>query len=211
MTRLVVVLLTLTLTLSANITASSWIAAVDKVLPSVVSIQVESADDQTGEKSYSTACSGFTIDEQRQLFMTAAHCRGIGRLGVNHEIAWVVYENYELDLMVLQSVGVRLRALQPRTDPIVAGMDVASIGHAYGFELPQARTSIVSHPYMLIPPLKRSFMVTSQPPIGGQSGGPFIDQQGFVVGIVQMGNAYTGLGKPIDVILKATAAYWQMR
>ena len=187
---------------------SMWASVAEKVLPSIVSVQLESTDEHTGEKSYGTACSGFAIDAQRQLFMTAAHCRGEGRVGVNHEIAWVVYENATLDLMVLQSVGVSVPALTPRTEPITTGLAVAGVGHAYGFELPQMRTSVVSHPYMMIPPLKRFFLVFDQAPIGGQSGGPIVDASGNVVGIIQMGNAYTGLAQPIEVILKASSAFW---
>jgi hypothetical protein len=36
-----------------------------------------------------------------------------------------------------------------------------------------------------------------------------VDTDGNVMGIVQMGNQVTGLGQPIDVILRATAPFWQ--
>lgn len=194
--------------------ADEWVEAAAIAARSTTSVQ-EMVTDEAGIQSVQTVCTAWSIDEQRGMLVTAFHCIGDG-MRVNWQIAWVVYANPTLDLAVLQSPGVRLPALKPRTRPILAGLSIAGFGHAYGWEVPLFRAGHVSHPYMLVPPVKDAyptldgrFLVTDFAPIGGMSGGPMLDVEGKVVSITQMGNGVQGLGQPIDVILRATAGFWE--
>jgi S1-C subfamily serine protease len=171
--------------------------------------------DDAGIESLQTVCTASSIDEQRGMFLTANHCVNSKQVRVNWQIAWVVKADVKLDLAVLQSPGVRLPALKPYTGIILAGMDIASFGHAYGWELPLFRGGHVSHPYMLVPEVTAAypyldgrFLVMDYALIGGMSGGPVVNPDGLLVSINQMGNGVQGLGQPIDVILGATAGFW---
>jgi S1-C subfamily serine protease len=198
--------------------ATDWRDAAVTVALSTVSMQnVVTGED--GIQRYETVCTAFSIDEARGLFLTAFHCLGeVQNYRLDWQMAWVVYQNPSLDLAVLQTMGVKRTALKPRTAPIAAGLPIAMFGHAFGFEVPTLRPAWVSHPYMLIVPIKAQFptldgrfMVVSIPPIGGMSGGPIVDTEGRVVAITQMGNIYMGLGQPIEVILEATGPFWAGR
>ena len=197
--------------------ANEWVRAASQVAVSTASVQ-NLVTDEAGVESLQTVCTAFSIDEQRGMFMTANHCIDSKQIRVNWSIAWVVKADVALDLAVLQSPGVRLPALKPYTGIILAGMDIAAFGHAYGWELPLFRAGHVSHPYMLVPEVKAQFphldgrfMVTDFALIGGMSGGPIVTPDGFIISINQMGNGVQGLGQPIDVILKATAGFWEAR
>jgi hypothetical protein len=185
---------------------NEWVSVGNMLVRSTASVQQYVTHDD-GTQSWQTVCTAFSIDEHRQLFMTAAHCLD-NPIKVDWQNAWTVYENGALDLAVLQSPGVKRPALKPRTAPIPFGLDVASFGHAYGYETPQLRAGIVAHPEALIPELKQTFLVFLPAPIGGMSGGPIVDSEGKVVAITQRGNGFNGLGKPVQVLISATGPFW---
>ena len=194
--------------------ANEWVSAARVVAVSTASVQnLETTED--GVEHVETVCTAFSIDESRGMFLTANHCTDTKQLRINWNIAWVVKQDVALDLAVIQSPGVRLPALRPYLGVILAGMDVAGFGHAYGWELPVIRAGHVSHPYLLVPEVKAAypyldgqFMVVDFALIGGMSGGPIVTPDGLVISLNQMGNGVQGLGQPIEVILRATAGFW---
>jgi S1-C subfamily serine protease len=164
---------------------------------------------------WQTVCTAFSIDEKRGLFMTAAHClpEVTGQLTLDGHVAWVVYQNADLDLAVLESRGAVRPAMVPCVANAALGDEVIAIGHAYGFPVAQARRGHVAAPYMELPIAQGSaeskwFMVVDFALIGGMSGGPMISLDGCVVAINQQGNDAIGLGKPIEVIMAATRQFW---
>lgn len=189
-----------------------WTDVARRLAVSTVSVQGNVSETETLDMQ--TICTGFSIDEQRSLFLTAQHCK-TNVMRVDWQIATLVYEDIALDLMVLQSPGVKRPALRPRTGAVQAGLSIGMFGYAYGFESPVLRVGIVSNPEMLVPSVpaerNKTFMVVMPAPIGGMSGGPIVDGEGAVVGIVQMGNYWDGLSKPVQMVLKATSGFWEGR
>ena len=154
-------------------------------------------------------CSAFAIDEHRNLFMTANHCTG-ANMKVDGFPASVVYVSLEHDLAVLVCYGVNMRALKPSTQPILRGTPLAAFGYGYGWLKAMFRAGSVAIPSIQLNEIGGDFyLITDFALVGGMSGGPMVDNEGNVVSINQLGNAEVGLGRPLDVIMAATAPYWE--
>jgi len=149
----------------ATPTRADWPSALQQTLRSIASVQhVITGED--GMQSRQTVCTAFSIDKNRQLLLTAAHCLA-DALTVDGQIAWVVYVNPELDVAILQAPGVRREAIAPRVAPVYVGLEIVAVGHAYSYEVPMVKAGLVSNPYMLIPELKLSFLIVTTGFVGG--------------------------------------------
>ena len=194
---------TAALVLALSLSAQATLAA-PPVTP-VASIEQPREDGVWG-----TVCTAFSIDQQRGLFLTAAHCLA-ENMTLDGQIAWVVYRNEKLDLAVLESRGAYRPALKPCAENAKVGDMVVAVGHAYGLPVLSARIGHVAIAYAEIPFAQGGtnfFMVTDFALIGGMSGGPMLGETGCVIAINQQGNAMTGLGAPIEVITAATRQFW---
>lgn len=210
--RAIVGILALVVTMSVAVDATETAAA--KVLQSIarIDIYMTSAD---GMGQMRGACTAFSINEQKDLFMTAAHCVDEGTYTVDKHIAWLAYFNEEIDVAILVSPGAARVALKPSTIVLDHQQDIFATGYAFGFETPMVLAGKVASFGVLgvdedFP--KQVFMVTRPGVIGGMSGGPLTDALGDVISVNQMTGSWNGtdvaFSRPQKVVMDATKQFW---
>jgi serine protease Do len=171
------------LTLPVQLTASmaEWATIVARVEQSLVQLD---------------GCSGFVINTERDLVLSALHCEGDAYTEIDGEPATVVFRDRKKDLMVLWLDGLDKPALRIATSNATLGSEVGSLGYGYSLEKPLFRTAHVSQ--VAVDPdasdFPRPVLAIDAAYVGGQSGGPVINTIGEVVGIVQFGTDRVGMG-----------------
>lgn len=188
--------------------AKSWETVLVHVSQSVVRLSIE-GDNVSG------VCSAFSINEKKAYYLTAAHCYG-RFISVGGHQAVVVYYNKASDLMVLEIAGERREALPHAKRSATLGQSVAGVGFANGWMVPSAKVGSVMVPKLRIQDhtddgemFDDDFLVTDFSFVGGQSGGPLVNADGQVVGVIQMANQFTGLSRPLDRVLAEVGQYWK--
>lgn len=191
--------------------------AVAVVRPSVVSIKAQKKKADGGGQGfiwYESIGSGFFIDE-RGFVLTNYHvAEGAENITVtlwrsqqNNFSARVVHEDQSLDLMVLKIDGNErfIPATLGDSDQVETGDWGISVGSPFGFEH-SASLGIVSdlHRELLIGQTSYKDMMQTDAVINeGNSGGPFINIRGQVIGIATAiyapAGTYTGLGFAIPI------------
>lgn len=180
---------------SAQQNPDSWIEAAVKLRASVVKL---------------VGCSGFVIDKERKHILTAAHCQGEKETLVDGSPTVVVNKDESYDLLVLRVSeldGDKI-ALPLAKENARVGELVASIGYGMSLEEPMFRTNAVSIHDVNIESLTGRWVVFERPFVGGQSGGPVVNSKGEIVSIVQMSNAYTGIGRPVKILKDKVGRYF---
>lgn len=189
----------------------SWDGVFDRAKQSVVRLEM---NDEAGKPA--GLCSAFSINEDRNYYLTAAHCYD-AQMHVGNHMAQPVYFAPDLDLMVVSIPGITRRALMPGRQA-VNGQDVAAIGYAEGLELAirtgtvqradHLRTLRIGDIFSFVEITAR-FMETDFALIGGQSGGPMVDRNGRLISVNQAGSAIQAFGRPLSVIVTAVGSYFQ--
>lgn len=174
-----------------------WTAVAVRTLPSVVTIEREGG-----------FCTGMVIDVNRRHVLSAAHCDG-PNLYVDHSSATVIAKDSQRDLLVLKvdDLGTRPALKLAAHDPQV-GAEVLSIGYGYALEAPMVRSTRISA-VTRIPELRgQEFLLTQEPFVGGQSGGPLLNHDGEIAGIVQASSPQVGLATAASEIRKRVGRYF---
>jgi S1-C subfamily serine protease len=153
------------------------------------------------------SCSSSVIDSERDYILTAAHCDG-PELFVDQTPAKVVAKDVKSDLMVLEVKGDEHPALKLALKNPVTGQEVATFGYGFGLEQPLFRTHHVSNDETQIPELPYRYITVDSAFIPGQSGGPIVDLNGNIVGIVQRGSDTIGLGVGAETIKAKMGKYF---
>ncbi len=182
------------------VSAADWPTVADKVLLSLVTIESEGAH-----------CTGFVIDRVRGHVLTAAHCYTNEKtIYADHAPAAVVSLDAKRDLLVLRIVDADRPALKLAAHNPRIGDAVASYGYGMALERPLFRTAIVSDDDTYIPTdnIGGPFVVIDAAFVGGQSGGPVVDQAGDVVMIVQRGTDRVGIGVGAATLQKQVGKYF---
>lgn len=153
--------------------STTW--PVVKIKKSLVQLVVDKPAADGGGKG---TCTGFSIDEIKGLYVTAAHCAtGAVRAGdVEFEVIEVV-DSPDVDLALL-SADVVLPAL-PTTPPKEAG-DYLGVGFPAGSNKP------FFFPMMYQGDIDKGAVFVGSA-LGGMSGGPIVDKTGAVVSVITAG------------------------
>jgi S1-C subfamily serine protease len=178
-----------------------WTAIVQQLEKSVVYIEHEKG-----------ACTGFVINTAKRYYLTAAHCDSEtpqARLLIDGETGSVVYKDTKKDLMVVEVKNLDRPALVIAKKDPARGDEVASFGYGYALERPMLRVAHVSDDETHIPydGIGGPFLVIDMAFVGGQSGGPVINQAGEVVLIVQRGTDRVGIGVGAEIIRDKVGRY----
>jgi len=192
---------------------ASWSSVAEKALKSTVSLQIIGHDNDN-------FCSGIVIDDQRDYVLTAEHCviyalRVGKRFTVNGKEGTVVMRDTPEDLAVVRVEDLNLPAIKPSKKDLRQGDFVMTLGYAYGATDPQVRISNLVYKGSGVQVgdgwCDSSCYGVAIDHIGGMSGGPVVDSDGKLVGIVQFGDGKTGFGRTIKVILERVGKYFQSR
>ena len=159
-----------------------------------------------------SACTGFVIDAEakggRDLILTAAHCDGAVLLA-DDQPAVIVWKNAKVDLMVLSVEDTGRPALRLAAKDPAVGQRVASWGYGYGLGRPMFRTAHVADEKAAYPNTEGGpFIMIDAPYVGGQSGGPCLNDAGEVVSIVQRKTGEIGLGVGAEAIRARVGKYF---
>jgi S1-C subfamily serine protease len=185
----------------------SWSGVVDKVLKSVVYLEIESPEGTGG-------CSGFVVDAQKHYIQTAAHCDpgGNGRLWVDNVAANIVAKDTKKDLAIFEvkNLDPTRPALKLASSDPKIGDEVMSVGYGMALERPIFRKAMISDTALSIPEdgIGGPFIATDSAFVGGQSGGPVVNRNGEVVMIVQRASGTVGIGVGAEIIKEHMGRFW---
>lgn len=205
MTRVLAsLLLAFTLFLVPTSAVSPWTAIADQLQRSVFFLE---AVDKDGARVGS--CTGFTINTEKQYILTAAHCDG-HKVRIDGTASLVMFKDERKDLLVLRALGLELgpAVVMAKENPKL-GEQVASYGYGFGLEKPMFRIAHVSQVDSPIEELSGPFFMIDAPYIGGQSGGPVVNERGELVSIVQRGTNGLGIGVGVETIKDRVGRYFQ--
>lgn len=184
------------LTFVSPLMATDWTAQAKRLRESVVYIE-----------SKAGSCSGSVIDTTKDYVLTAAHCDG-EELYVDQTPSKVVSKDVKSDLLVLYVKDIGKPALKLALKNPTTGQEVATYGYGYGLEQPLFRTHHVSESEAQIPELPYRYVTVDTAFLPGQSGGPIVDLNNEIVGIVQRGNESIGIGVGSETIKSKVGKYF---
>lgn len=197
----------LTCSIHPSASPATWAQVSNQTEKSIVRLTMTISED--GEE-FDSVCTGEVIDNQRDFVLTADHCIGkaIKADGLDASPVW---ENKDADLAVLQVPGIDKPEIVPAFSKLSKGDEVATTGYGYGMDKPIFRHEYVAEPDNPMPyeGFSGKYLFVDNGYIGGMSGGPVVNQDGRMVGIVQMGDRDSGFGRGIDYILKLTRTFWK--
>ena len=188
----------ITVFLSSGVFAvNGWGPAVKQAAKSVLTVEGPAG-----------SCTGFPIDSKKHYVLTAAHCdfSGPGLTPLIDKLPGrVVFKDAKKDLLVYEVERLDKPALKIALKDPEIGDEVASFGYGHALNEPLFRITHISAAGVMIPfdGIGGPFIFTDTDFVGGQSGGPVIDQTGAVVMIVQMGTQGVGIGVGAEIIRKA--------
>ena len=161
-------------------------------------------------------CSGFVINVEKQLVATADHCMNTPALPIiDGKPAFEVFHDQTQDYAVLfvPALDLSRPALKPVTRSLIYNEPVTLLGFVR--EEAQAIAAKVWVKELIIRDMDNAWSIGpvvafTEPAKGGMSGGPIVDFEGKVVGIVQSGWDEPGvaISVPVPVMLEALKEVW---
>lgn len=209
MNRILFTLLLLTVFAALPLASTSWVAISNRTTSSIALLvtHIPQPDGSSSEGE----CTVFSINTQRHLYLTAAHCLGTDLLVGGHPANILLIDEVK-DVMVLQVPGFAQAALLPAPRPAKMGEEVAAFGYGYGWDQPSIKTGLISIPDFSHKSLgDRHLTILSFATILGMSGGPIINRSGRVVSMVQQGNrdGQAAIGINLASLRTVIQPYWE--
>lgn len=170
----------------------SYTQTIEKVEASTVFITAQ-------EEEGVGRCTGFVV--QTHLVLTANHCVA-ETMSVDEIVAHAVKVDKINDLALIYA-STSKAPLAFRVAPVARFEMLTAIGHGYGWK---ALTTLAVRVILVNGSLESDDnapdgIIVQPGYIGGMSGGPVVDVNGLVVGIVQRGSAQIGYGVNAATIL----------
>ena len=180
---------------------SKWTAVANNLEESIYFLEVLAGTELQG------SCTAFMINQEKKHVLTAAHCDG-EKILIDGTPTYRVFKDERKDLMVLRANGVDGPNVKLAPADADRGDEVASMGYGAGLEDPMFRIAHVSNVRMDIEGLSGPFVMIDAGFVGGQSGGPVVNDKGELVMIVQRGNDSLGIGVGAEVIRDKVGKYF---
>lgn len=179
--------------------ATDWSSIIAKAEKSIVYISSDGG-----------SCTGFVIDAVRKYVLTAAHCTGED-IWLDLVAGKLVSKDTQKDLAVymVKDLEDSRPAMVLSVDDPKIGHEVVSLGYGMGLERPFARKAMISDTKVVITGVEGGpFIGLDAAFVGGQSGGPVVNDKGEVVMIVQRASGTVGIGVGASVIRERTGRFW---
>lgn len=158
-------------------------------------------------------CTAFSIDGKKEIFLTAAHCLGptITVGGDTDNPAQVLAVSSIVDTAVIKIPRHGVTELQPAEPHNLDGQTIYLTGFGHGWPVPIPMKSpflgvdvIESHPLGY-------YLIVGGGCIGGMSGGPALDEDGRVIGMIQRTTDVVCAVRPVDLIMLIAAPFWRIK
>lgn len=172
--KLIAAFLAVTLSLFSLTSCTSSHSVADKVRSSVIRVTNGSED--------ISVCTGFVVSPS--VVVTAQHCVGPLQLGDGYS-ANVIYIDQYYDLAALSIPKTSKPPLQLTTESVYEGQRLIGIGYGFGWTYALSLDVRVANPLQKPTTVSPSGVIVQGTYAHGMSGGPVVDTNGDVVGIIQ--------------------------
>lgn len=132
-------------------------------------------------------CTATSINQDKQYWLTAAHCVDAAPVQVMGDLATVKFMDRETDLAVVQTKKASVKALKLRQDQPGYGEKVYVVGHPLGFNTP-----VFWQGYIAAPHSDWGLMILDMESCGGNSGSSIVDGKDRVVSVLQVNERGVG-------------------
>lgn len=214
-THLLSALLAVLLIFTPSLHAADWSSVAIKVRPSLAYLAIF---DENGMPAGS--CTAFSINDEKDYFLTAAHCNMGGYLAVDGYNAYPIYVDLASDLMIVNAPesGDGEYVSLMMTEHVKAGEAVGAYGWGLGLAAPSFEAGDISIVSVKIPQIAKewqygtpdeTYTVLDFLPAHGMSGGPVFNSKGEVVSIIQIQLPDSlGAGRSLEEIRAKVGKYW---
>lgn len=157
------------------LTLSPSFADVHRVIQSVQPLQAKMVDG-----TLVIGCTATSINEEKQYWLTAAHCLGKPRY-IDTEQVEIIYLNAKSDLAVVKTRSKPTKALKMATRGPDYGDSIKIVGHPMGITTP-----IMFQGYVAAPVIDEGYMLLDMESCAGDSGSAVVNEKDEIVAVVQV-------------------------
>lgn len=191
--------------------AHDWGGTLALVHPSLIRLtHIIPATETTPEKI--GTCTGFVIGkiDNSAVVMTAHHCLDPALKANDTYDLSVMMTHEETGIAILRVPGLTRPNLKPNRSHLKQGHMAAGVGFAFSYHEPLSLPGYIVHPGADLNKVGRRWLVFDACFIHGMSGGPIVDFNGRVVGIIQSYHPdyCVGFASPINDVWELTRPYW---
>jgi hypothetical protein len=185
-----------------------WTATIKKAMPAVVSIATfDEKGSALGTGSGFVAQADGVIVTNYHVIRGASNVQVITKQGEKYDVKGVVAFDIVQDYAIIRIPAVDLAILpMGNSNDVVVGEPVIAIGDPLGI-VGSVSSGIISSPPRKVPEefeKEGTWLQTTTPISGGNSGGPLINRRGQVLGMSTWARTYDRAGRPVQNLNFAT-------